>query len=68
MVRCQFLLLKDVCICGVCLTYIYRSKLYSYQPNHRYKRIKALGGRWVDRFDDIMKSFARGWGVEILDD
>ena len=51
----------------VCLTYIYRSKLYSYQPNHRYEHIKALGGRWVGGLDDNIKSFAWGWSVGIFD-
>lgn len=44
--------------CLVYLTYISRSKLYSYQPIHRYKCIKALGGWWVDRFNGITKFFA----------
>jgi len=63
MVSCQFLLQNIVCNCVVCLTYIYRSKLYSHQQNHRYKCIKALGGRLVDGFDGIAKNFAwvMGW-------
>ena len=67
MVSCQFLLQNIVCNCVVCLTYNYRSKLYSYQPNHRYKCIEALGGRWVDRFDGITKGFAwmmGGWNID----
>jgi len=69
MVSCQFLLQNIVCNCVVCLTYIYRSKLYSHQQNHRYKCIKALGGRLVDGFDGIAKSFAwvmGGWNIRLL--